>query len=59
MDPVTEFYIKLLVTFLVSGLIFVVMMKIQKRKEEDADTRYRNFLKSKGMNPDIEENNNG
>lgn len=55
MDPNVEFYIKMGLVFLCSGLIFVVMMRIQKRREEEAERKFRMFLKSKGMNPDIEE----
>lgn len=50
-----EVTLKILATFLLSGLIFVVMMRMQKQKQEDADRKFRLFLKSKGMNPDVEE----
>lgn len=55
MDLMTEFVIKILATFLLSGLIFVVMMKLQKRKQEDAERKFRLTLLSKGINPDLEE----
>lgn len=55
MDPNLEFILKTLATFLLSGLIFVVMMRLQKQKEDDADRKFRLYLKSKGINPDLEE----
>ncbi len=57
MDPNVEFYIKLAITFLCSGLIFLAMMKHSKLKEEAAERTFRLKLKSMGMNPDLEESN--
>lgn len=50
-----EFTIKLLAAFLFSGLIFVVMMRLQKQKEEQAKRKFELFMKSKGLNTDLEE----
>lgn len=55
MSPDTEFFIKLFVTFLLSGLFFLVMMKLQKRKEDEAQKQFERTLKSRGMSPHIEE----
>lgn len=55
MDPVTEIYLKLAVSFLLSGLIFVVMMRIQKAKEKAAEYQFRLTLLSKGLDLTIKE----
>lgn len=51
---ISDFGIKLILTFLLSGTIFFVMMKIQSRKDQENERKFRQFLKSKGINPDLE-----
>lgn len=49
-----SFEFKIGLTFLISFGIFFIMMKIQKRKELEADEKFRFTLKTRGMNPDLE-----
>lgn len=49
MDQTIEFYIKIGLTFLFSGLIFFVMMKLQKKKEAEAKWKADMLMKSKGV----------
>ena len=50
-----EVYIKLGIAFMCSVAIFVVMMRIQKKKEKEAEEKFLFTLKCKGMNPNVEE----
>ena len=48
-----DFYVKLLCASMLSGVIFIVMMKAQKRKEKAADDQYKLTLRSMGMSEHI------
>lgn len=52
-----DVYLKLFGTLLLSSGIFFVMMRIQKRKEKEADDKFHFTLKCNGLNPNVEENN--
>ena len=40
-----EFYLKMVVVFIISGIIWKIMEFYQKRKEEDAERQYRLTMK--------------
>ena len=50
-----NFEIKMTITFLLSFGIFYIMMKIQDRKEREAEEKFRFTLKTRGINPDLED----
>lgn len=51
----SDFVGSLTAAFLFSGLIFVVMMRMQKQKEEQARRTFELFMKTKGLKTDLEE----
>ena len=55
MDANLEFYMKLGLTLLFSIIIFVGMMILQRRKEAQAQLKFEEFLRSKGINPELQE----
>jgi len=40
----TEFYLKLLATFIASGVIFKIMMVVEKRKQDEADRKFEQTM---------------
>lgn len=49
-----EFLYQIGTVFIAAGIIFAFMMKIQKRKEIEAEKKFRRDLKCRGINPDLE-----
>lgn len=41
MTPETEVYLGILSAFLMAGVIFIIMMRLQKKKEEAADRQFQ------------------
>lgn len=47
------FCIEMGLTFLLSGVIFLVMIGLQRRRQKEAEQKFRLFLRSKGIDPDL------
>jgi preprotein translocase subunit YajC len=45
MTPETDFYVKMLVVFVASGLIWTLMLRSQKRKQKAADEKFEFEIK--------------
>lgn len=56
MDPVTKFYLYLGCDIVLAAMVFRVMMRIQKRKEDQARRNFELFIKSKGMSLEVNQN---
>jgi hypothetical protein len=50
--------IKLFLTVVSAGVIFKIMLYSQKLKEEEADRKYKAFMKSKGLKTEVEDERN-
>lgn len=55
MNPETIVYLKIVSCFVTAMIIFKIMSVYQKEKEAVARKKFRLYLLSKGINPDLEE----
>lgn len=50
-----DFYVKMGITLIVAGIAGYIMLRIQKRREQDADDQFNLTMKSHGLSTEIEE----
>lgn len=53
MDPDVEFFLKMVATLVLSCPVFWVMLKLQERKEKEAERQFQLTLKLRGMSSEI------
>jgi preprotein translocase subunit YajC len=58
MTPETEFFLKIMLTMVFSGIIWMIMLKLQRKKEQEANEKYEFTIKLVEMrNKKIEDKN--
>lgn len=45
MTPETEFFLKIILTMVFSGIVWMIMLRLQRKKEQEANEKYEFTLK--------------